>query len=152
MQQRPRPQGSGVITRTMWSGIIFVGVVMAAAVLLVLDASLPGGLIGGSGSIEYGRTMAFTTLMLAQMFNVFSARSDTHSAFYRLFHNVWLWGSVALSILLQSAVVYVPFLQTAFSTVSLQAADWLICVLAASSVLWLRELSKVVRRTLMRAR
>jgi Ca2+-transporting ATPase len=43
-------------------------------------------------------------------------------------------------------------LQRAFDTVPLRASDWLICVLVASSVLWLRELSKVVRRSLARAR
>jgi Ca2+-transporting ATPase len=36
--------------------------------------------------------MAFTTLMLFQLFNVFNARSDERSAFVGLFHNLWLWG------------------------------------------------------------
>ena len=146
MQQQPRPQGSGVITRDMWLGIVFVGFIMAVGTLLVLDASLPGGLIAGSGDMPYGRTMAFSTLMLFQMFNVFNARSDTHSVFYQLFHNPWLFGAVALSILLHVAVIYVPFLQRAFDTVPLQASDWLTCVLVASSVMWLRELSKAVQR------
>jgi magnesium-transporting ATPase (P-type) len=44
------------------------------------------------------------------------------------------------------AVIYVPFLQQAFSTVSLSLGDWLRCVAVASSVLWLRELSKVLTR------
>ncbi len=86
------------------------------------------------------------------MFNVFNSRSDTHSAFYQLFHNVWLFGAVALSVVLHVTVIYVPFLQRAFDTIPLHASDWLICVLVASSVLWLRELSKVVRRSLARAR
>jgi Ca2+-transporting ATPase len=86
------------------------------------------------------------------MFNVFNARSDVHSAFYQLFHNPWLFGAVALSLLLQIAVIYVPFLQSAFSTVPLRASDWLTCVLVASSVLWLRELSKVVRRSMRGSR
>ena len=30
MNQPPRPRGEGVITRRMWTGIFFVGVVMAA--------------------------------------------------------------------------------------------------------------------------
>jgi Ca2+-transporting ATPase len=47
---------------------------------------------------------------------------------------------------LHVAVVYVPFLQEAFSTVSLSAGDWALCAIVASSVLWLRELSKVVIR------
>ena len=55
--------------------------IMAAGTLLVLDASLPGGFIEGSGSMRYAQTMAFTTLMLFQLFNVFNARSDEQSAF-----------------------------------------------------------------------
>jgi Cation transporting ATPase, C-terminus len=47
----------------------------------------------------------------------------------------------------KGAVVYVPFLQQAFSTVSLTATDWIRCAAVGSSVLWLRELSKVVTRT-----
>jgi P-type Ca2+ transporter type 2C len=41
-------------------------------------------------------------------------------------------------------VIYVPFLQQAFSTISLSAADWFCCAAVGSSVLWLRELSKFV--------
>jgi Ca2+-transporting ATPase len=152
MRHPPRPRGSGVITREMWFGIAFVGVIVAAGTLLVLDASLPRGLIAGSGSIAYGRTMAFTTLILFQMFNVFSARSDTRSAFSQLFHNPWLWGAVAVSVALQLVVVYVPFLQPAFGTVPLRGSDWLLCTLVASSVLWLREVSKVVWRAIRPSR
>jgi P-type Ca2+ transporter type 2C len=150
MNQPPRPRGEGVITRRMWAGIFFVGTVMAAGTLIVLDASLPGGLFEGSGSLGYGQTMAFTTLMLFQLFNVVNARSDERSAFSELFANHWLWAAIALSILLHLLVVYVPFLQEAFSTVSLRASDWLACAAVASSVLWLREVSKVVTRATMR--
>ena len=120
MNQPPRPRGEGVITRRMWAGIFFVGVVMAAGTLLVLDASLPGGLIEGSGTIGYAQTMAFTTLVMFQLFNVFNARSDERSAFDGLFRNHWLWAAVGLSLLLHVAVIYVPFLQQAFSTTSLE--------------------------------
>jgi Ca2+-transporting ATPase len=78
--------------------------------------------------------------------NVFNARSDTTSAFSGLFTNPWLWGAVALSLLLHVAVIYTPFLQQAFSTTSLTAADWARCTAAASSVLWVRELIKWARR------
>ena len=42
--------------------------------------------------------MAFTTLMLFQLFNLFNARSDEQSAFRGLFTNRWLWGAIALSV------------------------------------------------------
>jgi Ca2+-transporting ATPase len=147
MRRPPRPVGEGVLTPTMWRGIAFVGTVMAAGTLFVLDASLPGGLVEGSGDLRYGQTMAFTTLMLFQAFNVFNARSDERSAFVGLFTNGWLWGAVGISIVLQIAVVYAPLLQRAFGTVALGANDWLFCAAVASSVLWLREIAKAIART-----
>ncbi len=150
MAQPPRPPGEGVITAQMWRGIIIVGVVMAAGTLVVLDASLPGGLVEGTGDLSYGQTMAFTTLMLFQLFNVFNARSDTASAFSRLFTNRWLWGAIALSLVLQLVVVHVPALQRAFGTVALGSADWLRCIAVASSVLWVREAGKWIARRAQR--
>ncbi|MDX3966312.1 MAG: cation-translocating P-type ATPase [Bradyrhizobium sp.] len=146
MRRPPRPRGEGVITGQMWGGIFLIGMIMAVGTLFVLDAALPGGMIEGSGTLAYGQTMAFTTLVLFQLFNVFNARSDDRSAFHGLFTNGWLWGAVVLSLLLHAFVVYTPFLQEAFSTVSLSAGDWLFCVAVSSSALWLRELSKVVVR------
>jgi Ca2+-transporting ATPase len=150
MDRSPRPQGSGVITRRMWGGIAFVGLIMAAGTLFVLDYALPGGLIEGSGDLPYARTMAFTTLMLFQLFNVLNARSDEQSAFQGLLTNPWLWGAVLLSLVLQLVVVYAPPLQPAFGTVALSFGDWLLCAAVASSVLWLREASKLFVRAEIR--
>jgi Ca2+-transporting ATPase len=146
MEQQPRPVGEGVVTLRMWRGIAFVGVIMAVATLFVLDASLPGGFVAGTGDLRYAQTMAFTTLMLLQMFNVVNARSDVDSAFHHLFTNRWLWAAIAGSVFLQILVVYLPFLQRAFGTAPLSSSDWLFCITVASSVLWLREASKVIAR------
>jgi Ca2+-transporting ATPase len=97
--------------------------------------------------MRYAQTMAFTTLMLFQLFNVFNARSDEESAFRGLFANRWLWAGVALSVVLHVAVIYAPFLQRAFSTGPLTAGDWLRCTSVASSVLWTRELYKMAARS-----
>jgi Ca2+-transporting ATPase len=53
---------------------------------------------------------------------------------------------VSLSVLLQVAVVNVGFLNVAFGTVPLTAAQWFVCVAMASVVLWLRELRKWITR------
>jgi Ca2+-transporting ATPase len=146
MTRPPRPPDEGVLTGRMWRGIVLVGAVMAVGTLYVLDASLPGGLIEGAGTLPYGQTMAFTTLMLFQAFNVLNARSDERSAFVHLFRNGWLWSALAVSVLLQVLVVYVPALQRAFGTVPLTAGDWTFCTVVASSVLWGREISKLPGR------
>jgi Ca2+-transporting ATPase len=146
MNEPPRPPGEGAITRSMWVGMVFVGAIVAAGTLFVLDWSLPGGLVEGSGSMRYAQTMAFTTLWFFSVFIVFNARSDERSAFAGIFSNGWLWVAVVLAAALQVAVIYVPFLQQAFSTVRLSVRDWLRCAGVGSSVLWLSELRKVVVR------
>jgi magnesium-transporting ATPase (P-type) len=90
--------------------------------------------------------MAFTTLVLFQLFNTFNARFEKVTAFHAPLANRWLWGAVLLAVGLQVAVVHLPFLQRAFSTGPLSARDWLICVAVASSVLWLVELKKLAVR------
>ena len=147
MRQPPRPNGEPVITARMWRGIFFNGVVMAAATLFVLDASLPGGFMAGRGGLRHAQTMAFTTLTLAQFFNVFNSRSDDRSAFVGVFANRWVWGALALSVALQVLVLNVPAMQHAFGTTALDAGDWLRCLAAASLVLWTREIAKLFVRT-----
>jgi Ca2+-transporting ATPase len=146
MSRPPRGLTDRVIDAEMWVGIVWVGAVMAVVTLLALDFRLPGGLVGGSGNVVEARTMAFTTLVLAQLFNCFNARSDRTSAFHRLFTNRWLWGAIALSALLQLAVVQLPFLNDAFGTTPLGLDEWLICVGLASVVLWAAEAKKLLQR------
>ena len=147
MGRPPRDPRSSVIDGRMWFDIVLVGVIMAVGTLGVMDWALAGGLlVGGSGSMDYARTLAFTTLVFFQLFNVFNARFDDRSAFHRLGSNRWLWLAVLLSALLQVAVIYTPFLHTAFVTVPLSASDWLVCIGASSSVLWLVELKKLALR------
>jgi Ca2+-transporting ATPase len=146
MKRPPRRLTDRVIDREMWVGILWVGLVMAVVTLVALDLRLAGGYLGGAGDIDEARTMAFTTLVLAQLFNCFNARSDRDSAFHHLFTNRWLWGAVALSALLQVAVVQLSFLNEAFDTTPLEIDDWLICLGLASVVLWADEAKKLVER------
>lgn len=92
------------------------------------------------------RTAGFTTLVLAQLFNVFNSRSQTSSAFRQLWSNPWLWAAVGFGVLAQVAVVQLPVLQAAFGTTSLDLEHWLICVGLASCVLWFDEIVKLVER------
>ena len=144
MVRKPRPLTERVITTVMWVRIVTVGLVMGAVTLLVLDWYLPGGLFEGDQSIEVARTAAFTTLVLAQLFNAFNSRSVHTSAFKDAFSNHWLWGAVALALALQVFVVHVPFMQSAFSTTHLSVQQWLFCLAAASIVLWFEEARKAI--------
>ncbi|PWC06174.1 cation-translocating P-type ATPase [Mycetocola zhujimingii] len=147
MARKPRKLSDRAIDGRMWGGILSVGFVMAVVTLLTIDLFLPGGFVPGEDSLEVARTAGFTTLVLAQLFNALNARSEVTSAFHGLFTNGWLWGAIALSLVLQIAVVNLPFLQVAFGTAPLGLHHWLICTALASCVLWFDELRKIVLRS-----
>ncbi|MBC8978786.1 cation-translocating P-type ATPase [Pseudomonas lurida] len=146
MTRRPRKPTDRLIDTRMWSGVLQVGVVMALASLLTVDWMLPGGLIAGSQTLEQARTGCFTVLVLAQLFNALSARSETASGFIGLFANCWLWGAIALALILQIAVVHWSPLNKAFGTSALTLSQWGLCFAMASSVFWFSELRKIVLR------
>ena len=89
MERRPRQSGSGILLTEDWIRLGCVGVLMMIGTLAVLDAYYPGGLFTlfaqGTGpntaDEAHARTMAFTTLMMFQLFDVFNCRSRRRSAF-----------------------------------------------------------------------
>jgi Ca2+-transporting ATPase len=142
MARPPRRAGERAIDGAMWRGVVAMGFVMALVTLLTIDMQLPAGLIEGTHALDEARSAGFTVLVFAQLFNCFSARSETVSAFRHLFDNSWLWAAVALSAVLQVAVVQIAPLNVAFGTAPLSAAQWLLCVAMASVVLWFAEARK----------
>ncbi len=146
MDRPPRPIDERIVDRSMIVTIALIGVVSAAAGLLALDIELPGGLIEGSGDVATARTMVFTTIVLAQIFNAFNSRSDRVSAFVRPFENRLLWAAVAVTVLLQVLVVHVPFMNEAFDTEPLDLRRWLICAGLSTTVLFADELRKLAVR------
>ena len=88
--------------------------------------------------------------MLAQLWNCFNARSGHASFVDHLFTNPLLWGAIALSLLLQVAVVHVPLLNDAFGTEPLSLTQWSVCAALGGTVLVVGELHKALLR--LRAR
>lgn len=146
MARRPRKLSDRAIDGRMWGGVLSIGLVMALITLFSIDVFLPGGLVEGDDSLDVARTAGFTTLVLAQLFNALNSRSETSSAFRKMFSNSWLWGAIVLGLVLQFIVVEVPFLQVAFGTASLDLEHWLICFGLASVVLWFDEVRKIILR------
>jgi len=146
MARKPRHISERLIDVRMWANVIQTGVVIAVVTLLTIDIYLPGGLIEGTYDLATARTAGFTVLVFTSLFTCFNARSDTTSAFTHLFVNPWLWGAIALSVLLQVAVVNLDFLNLAFGTVPLAFNQWLLCAAMASVVVWYSELRKLVSR------
>lgn len=156
MARGPRKLTDRVIDGKMWGDIIFIGIIMAAVTLIGMDMHLTGGLftdrsveaIGHDAQMTEARTMGFTILVFAQLFNALCSRSHLKSAFCGLFSNKWLWGAIGLSVVLQLVVIYVPALNGPFGTTPLSATAWLECIGLALIVLIASELRKIVLRAM----
>ena len=158
MSRRPRKTTERVIDAAMWGNIAFIGIVMAAVTLIGMDLYLPGGLFTDTPALAaaaghsheqqmvMARTMGFTILVFAQLFNALASRSAVKSAFSGMFTNRWLWGAIALSIVLQLAVIYIPVLNTAFGTTPLHWHQWFEAIALAACVLAASELYKLAVR------
>jgi Ca2+-transporting ATPase len=146
MKRPPREPGEGVITKPMWRMVAVVSVVTGVVTLLMLDAGDPGGLFEGTRSISEARTMAFNTLVLAQLFAILGLRNERDSFLKGLFSNGWLWLALALGVAMQLFVLHVPAMQKAFGTFPLTLEDWAVSTVAAATVLVAIEIAKPVFR------
>lgn len=140
MKRPPYPPKENIFARGLGVDILWIG-------LLVGLVSLGVGLLGYQIGSATWQTMVFTTLTLAQMGNVLAIRSERDSLFsIGVFSNRLLVGAVLLTVLLQMAVIYLPFLQSIFETVPLSPGELGISLAASMLVFIVIEVVKVFRR------
>lgn len=138
MKREPRDPEEHIVNKHRTLVIFLVGIVMAVGTLIAFK-------LKPESQINYAQTMAFTTLVMFQMFNVLNQRSMKLSIF-QLKQNWWLWGAMAVSILMQVLVVHWGVLQSLFNTIDLRIMDWAICIAIAASVLGAVEIAKAIYR------
>jgi Ca2+-transporting ATPase len=152
MVRRPRPLAEKLLMPRRLVRLIFFATVMATGTLAVL---LTAPDYVGNTRLEgtVAMTMAFTTFVFFQFFNVLNARNEYLSALGRHSLVNWkLWATIGVVIVLHAAAVHLGPLQEVFDTTSLSAAQWATCIAVASSILWLEEARKLAVRVVLRAR
>ena len=97
------------------------------------------------GHIESARTVAFATMITAELTKVFSIRSPKYTIFHiGLTSNPTLVKAVLLSFALMFLVIYVPFVQPWFQTIPLGLEHWIVIVPCALVPFILNELRKAI--------
>ena len=140
MERPPRDSKEKIVTKSEAKFVFLVGIIMMVGSIFLFVKYLPKG-------YAYASTMAFCTLMLFQMFNVFNNRSEKVSIFkLKFFGNKFLLLAVSISILLQLGVVYLPILSNIFGTVPLTLKDWGLALLTSVTVLIGGEIFKVFKK------
>jgi len=141
MEKKPRSKNEHLMTTYNIITMTSIALLMMIITLTIFNKSNP------SINAKYAQTMAFTTLMMLQMFNVLNSTSENESIFKKgIFSNRWLWVAIICSISLQLAIIYIPIMAKLFKVVKLTFNDWIFITLASSSVLVLAEIIKLIMR------
>jgi len=140
MKRPPISQKINIFGQGLGRDVLWIG-------LLIGIVSLATGFFFWKGGGESWHTIVFTTLTMAQMGNALASRSQRDSLFtIGLFSNPALLGSILLTVVLQLAVIYIPFLQNIFDTTALTLSELLISIGAGSLVFIAIEIVKWVSR------
>jgi len=139
MERNPRKPNEHIISKFMSLNMIITGIVMTITTLIIFKEYKEINLV-------YAQTMAFSMMVMLEMFNVLNCRSEFESAFNSsFFKNKWLWLSIFSSLLLQVLVVYGPMAKY-FKTYPITINDWIIIIVVSSSVLIVGEIIKFIRK------
>ena len=141
MNEPPRHRNEPVLPLERVLRTAACGVTMMVGTLAVLYYGMR------TGSEARALTMAFTTFVLFQFFNVFNARNESGSAFNaRLFDNRMLWAALVVTLTLQVVAVHWTPASQLFGTTGMALADWGVAIVVASTVLLLEEARKLMVR------
>ncbi|TLM64563.1 MAG: cation-translocating P-type ATPase [Deltaproteobacteria bacterium] len=142
MSRPPRNPQRGIFTPPVLALMVTGGLWSTAVNLGLFVWALQSG-----RSPAEAMTMTFVSLVLIQFCKAYSFRSDHRSLLDRPFANRWLNLAILWEVALLLVIVYAPVLQAPFATFALTAADWVIVVLLAGTVVPALELAKwLVRR------
>jgi Ca2+-transporting ATPase len=140
MQRPPRVPSESLFAHGMWQHILGVGLLLGGLCLGLQAWALSTG-------HAHWQTMVFTVLTLGQMAHVMAIRSETEPLWrLGLSTNRPLLGAVLLTLVLQMATIYVPFLNPIFKTQPLNLSELALC-LGTAGVVWIVvEIEKAWRR------
>lgn len=139
MTRPPRHPKENLFAGGLWQHVLWVGLLMGGICLFTQALAIKEGF--------HWQTMVFTVLGLLQMGHVLAIRSERESLFKQgLFSNRPLFGAVFLTFALQIFIIYTPFMQRIFKTVSLSPKELIMCISLASVVFVAVEIEKFLKR------
>lgn len=147
MERPPRSADENIFARRLHLKIGFSGLLISICTLAVFALALkhsPEDLIKA-------RTLAFSTLVMAQLIFVFECRSECHSIFkLGVFTNPYLVAAVMISALMHILVLYQPWLQSIFGTTALNLEEWVLVLVFAGSTLVADTAFRAAKRLIAR--
>ncbi len=136
LNKPPRDKKEKILNKEILPFLFIIAGLMALGTIPLFKHFLPQGL-------DKARTVAFVTMSMFQLFNVFNMRSLKHSLFnIEFFSNKWLLVGVTASFLAMLGVLYIPFLQNIFQFSPLNFLEFMLITLVSSSAFVVGEVYK----------
>jgi P-type Ca2+ transporter type 2C len=143
MKRKPRSPNEGVFARGLgWKVVsrgFLIGLVTLLAFMIIYDKN--------ADNLQYAQTIAFATLVMAQLIHVFDCRSEKSVLSRNPFGNPYLVWAVISSLALMLVVIYYPPLQPIFHTLPISLSDWLLILGLSSIPTFLLAGSFLLRKT-----
>ncbi len=127
MARKPRARDESFFVDNLGARIVVRGLALGWLSYFMFDFALDRGT-----TLAYAETLAFSTLIFAQLWHIFDARTFTTVFHKNPFTNKYLLLAVGLSALLSIAVIYLPFGNTVFGTEPLQLRHLLMVMAIAA--------------------
>lgn len=136
MKKKPRPKDESFFANGLGFKIAWQGIMIGTLTLISY-------LIGNSYSHEVGQSMAFVTLSVSQLLHAFNIKSNKSILNKSVFDNKYLWMALGVGLILQSSIMYIPFLSDIFNLVSLDFVHIMTALGLAAMVIVIVDISKL---------
>ena len=159
MLEPPRSIKERLFTRRVLLRSVFIGVIIAVGAMIgCINAWVAGGWTFGmaltstssfytSGVYAKGVTMMFAGIVVAQAGNVLACRTSKQSIFKTsLETNKWIIFGIVAPLCILSFMVYIPLMNTYFTTAPLGVSDWAFLLSLAVVVVLAEEIRKFFSR------
>lgn len=153
MKRKPRNPSDGIFAGGMGFDVAYQGILVSIVTLAAyfIGHFMEAGVWEITNSPD-GITMAFLTMSMAEIFHSYNMRSRTGSIFTLKHHNFYIFGAMVASLLLTSAVIYIPFLSNAFQFEHISLEEYVVSLALAFSVIPIVEIVKAIQRATAKRR
>ena len=147
MNRRPREKSEGIFSGGLGFNVVYQGILVSIVTLAAyfIGHYIESGVWEITNSAD-GMTMAFLTMNMAEIFHSFNMRSTNQSIFKLKSRNMYLYGAMIASLVLTTAVIYVPFLSEAFGLEHISLVEYAISMALSISVIPVVEIIKAIQR------
>lgn len=152
MSRPPRNSKDGIFSGGVGFDIFYQGLFVTGLTLAAyfIGHYIEAGVWEITNSPD-GMTMAFLTMSMCEIFhslNMRSQRGSTVAMTFRGSHNMYLFGSCLLSLLMTTVVIYVPFLANAFDFQTIDLMEYAVALALAFAIIPLVEIVKAIERAI----